>query len=778
MNGTNSTISSPVAGPIPFTARPIPLSDVRLTGGPLKHAQDLVAQYLLELEPDRMMAYYRVRVGLEPKAPGYEGWDGEGRNLTGHIAGHYLSAVSLMFAATGDARFQERADYVVKEMSEVQAANGDGYLGALENGKERFQEVAHGDIRSGGFDLNGLWAPWYVLHKTYAGLRDAYRWTGNKLALELEVRFAEWAETILADLTEEQIQKMLKTEFGGMNEAFVDLYADTKDLRWLALADRFEHHEVTVPFARRKNVLGGLHGNTQIPKLIGTLSRYIQTGRKQDGVAARFFWDSVVKHHTFATGGHGKDEYFGPPDELSERVDGSTDEACNIYNMLKMTRTLFALEPDIRYAEFHERALFNHVLGSIDPEDGRMCYMVPVGRGVEHEYQDKFHDFTCCVGSGMESHALHGDGIYYEAGDRLWVNLYAPSTADWRSAGVRLTMDTSLPEGDDATLTLSLATPSRLTLALRRPSWAGAGFTVSVNGAPVADLAQPGWYVKIDRTWRDGDIVTLSLPKALYTEALPDNSNRVALLWGPLVLAGDLGPEQPIAPISAPIFIAAGVSPTEWLKPVGDLPGHFRSDGVGRDSDNAACKADVDFVPFFRLHRRTYSAYWDLYTPQDWVTKSVEVAAMQEKKRLLEAATVAYAQPGEMQPERDYNLEEDGTTPDRVLGRPGRRGKGWFSFDLPIDPAYPMAVTATYQTLEFQPRTFDILVDGERIGEHAIERSRPGSANGIFHDVEYAIPAELAAGKEKVTVRFEATQGNEIGGVFGVRMVRPIPPPK
>ncbi|MCW3060726.1 MAG: hypothetical protein JWQ02_2547 [Capsulimonas sp.] len=774
MNGTNSTISSPVAGPIPFTARPIPLSAVRLTSGPLKHAQDLVAQYLLELEPDRMIAYYRLRVGLEPKAVGYEGWDGEGRNLTGHIAGHYLSAVSLMYAATGDMRFKQRADYLVQEMSEVQAANGDGYLGALENGKERFQEVARGDIRSGGFDLNGLWAPWYVIHKTYAGLRDAYRWTGNALALELEVRFAEWAETILLDLSEEQVQKMLKTEFGGMNEVFVDLYADTKELRWLALADRFEHHEVIDPFARRKNALGGLHGNTQIPKLIGTLSRYIQTGRARDGVAARFFWDSVVKHHTFATGGHGKDEYFGPPDELSERVDGRTDEACNIYNMLKMTRTLFALEPDIKYAEFHERALFNHVLGSIDPDDGRMCYMVPVGRGVEHEYQDKFHDFTCCVGSGMESHALHGDGIYYEAGDRLWVNLYAPSTAEWRSAGARLTMDTTLPEGENATLTLSLDTPRRLTLALRRPSWAGAGFTVSVNGAPVADLAYPGWYVKIDRTWRDGDIVTLSLPKTLYTEALPDNPSRVALLWGPLVLAGDLGPEQPIAPISAPIFIAADVPPSEWLKPTDGLPGHFRSDGVGRDSDNAAREADVDFVPFFRLHRRTYSAYWDLYTSEDWVIKSAEVAAAQDKKRLLEAATVAYAQPGEMQPERDYNLQESGTTPDRVLGRPGRRGKGWFSFDLPIDPAYPMVVTATYQTLEFQPRTFDILVDGERIGEHAIERSRPGSANGIFHDVEYAIPAELTAGKEKVTVRFEATQGDEIGGVFGVRMVRGV----
>ncbi|BDI32460.1 hypothetical protein CCAX7_45110 [Capsulimonas corticalis] len=773
MNATTAITSSPIIpAPIPLTARPLPLTDVRLTGGPLKHAQDLTAQYLLELEPDRMMAYFRVRAGLAPKALGYEGWDGEGRNLTGHIAGHYLSAVSLMFAATGDARFKERADALVREMSDVQAANGDGYLGALADGKERFQEISRGDIRSGGFDLNGLWAPWYVLHKTYAGLRDAYRWTGNSLALELEVRFAEWAEAILSGLDEAQVQKMLKTEFGGMNEVFVDLYADTGDARWLALADRFEHHDVTDPFARRENALPGLHGNTQIPKLIGTLSRYLQTGREQDGVAARFFWDAVVEHHTFATGGHGKDEYFGPPNELSERVDGRTDESCNVYNMLKMTRTLFALDPDIKYAEFQERALFNHVLGSIDPEDGRMCYMVPVGRGAEREYQDKFHDFTCCVGSGMESHALHGDGIYYTTGDKLWINLYAPSTADWKSAGVRLTMETTLPEGDNATLTLEMDAPRRLKLALRRPSWAGAGFDVSVNSAGVADLPPPGGYVQIEREWTGGDTVTLLLPKTLRAEPLPDNPNRVAFLWGPLVLAGDLGPEQPKTPVSAPVFIAAGVPLMEWLKPVGDHPGHFRSERVGRDSDNAACEVQVDFVPFFRLHRRAYSAYWDLYTPEGWGAQSVEVAAAQEKKRRLEAVTVAYAQLGEMQPERDCNLQEEGTASDRILGRPGRRGKGWFSLDLAVDPASSLSLIATYQTLEFQPRTFEILVDGQRIGEHAIERSRPGSANGAFHDVAYAIPDELAAGKERVTVRFQSAQGNEIGGVFGVRIVR------
>src|SRR5215510_3645798 len=267
-----------ITNAVPYLAHPLPLSAVRLTGGPLKHAQDLDAEYLLRLEPDRMMAYYRKRAGLQPKAEGYAGWDGDGRNLTGHIAGHYLSAVRLMYAATGDQRFKERADYVVREMKEVQDKQGDGYLGALANGKEQFIEVSKGNIRSASFDLNGLWSPWYVLHKTYAGLRDAYRYAGSSAALEVETKFAAWAEGILSKLDDAQLQKMLNTEFGGMNEVTADLYADTGDRRWLDLSHRFDHRAVLDPLARGQDILPGLHGNTQVPKLQGHLARYIYTG--------------------------------------------------------------------------------------------------------------------------------------------------------------------------------------------------------------------------------------------------------------------------------------------------------------------------------------------------------------------------------------------------------------------------------------------------------------------------------------------------------------------
>jgi len=767
---TSISHAQAIRNAIPDVARPLPLASVRVTGGPLKRAQDLNAEYLLKLEPDRMMAYYRKRAGLEPKAPGYPGWDGDGRNLTGHIAGHYLSGVSLMFAATGDPRFKERADYLVKEMKEVQDKNGDGYLGAVDGLREKFGEVAKGNIKSSFFDLNGLWSPWYTLHKTFAGLRDAYRFTGNRTALELEIKFAAWAETILSKLNPEQTQHMLNTEFGGMNEVLADLYADTGDKRWLNLSHRFDHNAFLDPLKRREDKLAGQHGNTQVPKMLGVLMQYIYTGEQSSGTAAEFFWDAVVNDHTYATGGHGKDEYFGPPDQLAERVDGRTDESCNVYNMLKMTRRLFAIHPDIKYADFEERALFNHVLASMDPEDGRTCYMVPIGRGVRHEYQDMSRDFTCCVGTGMESHSLHGDGIYYESADRLWINLYVPSTADWKAAGAKVTMATTFPEGDAASVTFTLQSPRAFTLSLRRPWWAGDGFAVRVNGKSVNNLPGSGSYVQLKRTWKTGDSVSLVLPKKLHVEGLADNERRAALMWGPLVLAADLGPERRGGPTESPGLVTADKPLTEWLQPVRDNLGVFRTVGVGRDTAGQA--SEVEFVPFYRLHRRTYSIYWDLDTNESWTKKIEELKAERARQAKLETATVAFVAPGDPEKEKPFGLKSEASAPDREVGRVGRRSRKWFSYDLPVEPAKPMALVVTLNPQERAKRTFEVLVEGQRVGEGSIERYPPGSPTAQFYDVDYKIPAELVKDKQKVTVRFQSTNGNETATVFGIRIVR------
>ena len=286
--------------------------------------------------------------------------------------------------------------------------------------------------------------------------------------------------------------------------------------------------------AEMKDILPGIHGDTQIPKLYGALKVYLYTGNQTEGAAAKYFWNEVRQHHTFATGGNTRNEYFRQPGQLSDIVDGRTAETCNVYNMIKMARTLFSIQTDIRNADYQERALFNHILASQDPDDGRVCYMVPVGRGVQHEYQGKFQSFTCCVGSAMESHALHADGLYYESGDKLWVNIYAPSKAEWKSAGVKLDVATDLPIGETVTLNLTPQASKKFTLALRRPFWAGNGFSVKLNGSAVKTAAPAGSYVEIARTWKAGDKVELVMPKTLRKEALADNPNRFAVRFNSL----------------------------------------------------------------------------------------------------------------------------------------------------------------------------------------------------------------------------------------------------
>jgi len=425
--------------------------------------------------------------------------------------------------------------------------------------------------------------------------------------------------------------------------------------------------------------------------------------------------------------------------------------------------------------------------------------MVPVGPAVTHEYQDMFRDFTCDVGTGMESHALHGDGIYYEADGRLWVNLYVPSSATWAKAGVQLAMETDFPEGETAKLALRLEAPQQFTLALRRPYWAGQGFRVRLNGQTVVAPGQepapdsfdqsgrsqyrrPPYdassYVKLKRLWRSGDVVEVALPKALHLEPLPDNPHRVSLMWGPLVLAGDLGPEpdghrgegERPAPPKVPVFVTADPVAT-WLQPVAGAPGHFRTDGVGREPDARGQLNDVAFQPFFRLHRRTYSTYWDLFTPTEWDQQKGAYAAEAERLRKLAAATVVYLQPGEVVFERQFNYQAgEGAVPQRMLGRPGRRGRTWFSYDLSVDPAHPMVLIATYFSGDRRgtPADFEIQVDGRSIGNQQLGLTDPHR----FFDLEYRLPEDVVRGKSKVTVRFQAKPGSQIATVFGLRLIR------
>ncbi len=783
------------ADPSRIVAHPVPLDRVRLTGGPLRAAQLADMTYLLSLDPDRMLAFFRIRAGLPQKAEPYGGWDGPGHNLTGHVAGHHLSAVSLMYAATGDARFRARAAALVSGLQEVQNKNGDGYLSALEGGREAFAALSKGDIRAAPFDLNGLWSPWYTLHKTFAGLRDAYRHTGNRTALEVETKFAGWAERTLAPLDDVQIQQMLNTEQGGMNEVLADLSADTGDERWMTLSRVFEHRAVTDPLKRGIDDLAGLHANCNIPKLIGSTARYVYQGRTEDILAAATFWDAVAEHHSFATGGMGDNEYFFAADQGSRHISARSCESCNVYNMSKMSRTMFSLRPDPYYADFLEREVYNHALASFNLEDGRMSYMVPVGRGVQQEYQDMQHDFTCCVGTGMENHALHGDGIYYEDGDQVWVNLYAPSTAQLGN-GAQLEMTTDFPEGEQAKLVVRTPRPHEMALLVRQPWWAGDGFAVSVNGTPVppvpaggrggaqgmgrggrggARTAPESRFVAVRRTWQSGDTVAVTLPKSLALAPTADDPTVSAITWGPLTLSGDLGPRiedgaREPAPPPVPVLVAAGRPVTDWVTP--DGAGNFRAVSVARVPEAPAPPVDVKLVPFYRSYGRRYSIYFDVITPDAFDARAAAIAAERERQRRLEAATVSFVQPGDADQERARHYQSEPATrrPMRIEDRSGRGGTGWFSYDLPVDASTAMALVVTYYNPPNRPPatgTFTIMVDGSPVGDFAANATASG-----FYDTTYDIPAATIGSKSTVTVRFDAGSDGRIAAIFGVRMVR------
>lgn len=748
---------------VTLQAEPFALRNVRLLNGPFKHAQDLQEEWLLALEPDRLLAWFRKEAGLKPKAPVYGGW--EDRGVAGHCLGHYLSGCSLMFQSTGDLRFKERVNYMVQELALCQQANGNGYVAAIPGGKQVFEQVTRGDIRSAGFDLNGSWVPLYTLHKLFAGLVDAYRLCSNTPALEVNRRLADWLEKVLRELDHAQMQQILACEHGGMNEALADLYADTGDERYLALSRRFHHEQVLDPLTRQQDRLNGLHANTQVPKLIGLARRYELTGDLKDRTAATFFWERVVDHHSYVTGGHCINEHFGPADTLNDRLGVNTTETCNVYNMLKLTRHLFQWDAQARVADFYERALYNQILCSHHPVDGRVIYNLTLAMGGHKHYQTQFDSFSCCVGTGMENHAKYGADIYYHQGDRLYVNLFIASQVQWREKDLTLRQDTQFPDEPATAFTVSCTQPVTMALCIRHPYWIEQGLGIRVNGRPISVTSTPSSYAVVERTWQDGDHVQVDLPMHLRLEAMPDNPRRVAVLYGPIVLAGDLGPEEdPRAtqPDYVPVMITEGRSVDEWVTPVPGRPCVFRTQSAGQPRE-------LELKPFFRIHERRYSVYWDLFTGDQWRAKQAEYQAALEQQRQLDAATTDFFQPGEMQPERDHDLQGERTEAGEAMGRKWRHAVdgGWFSFTMKVLPDQPMTLVCTYWGSD-GGRTFDIVVDGQKVATQVLSHQHPNA----FFDERYALPKDATQGKTEVTVTLKAHPGQTAGGLFAARMIK------
>ncbi|MBD3414671.1 MAG: glycosyl hydrolase [Candidatus Aminicenantes bacterium] len=748
---------------IDFRALPFELDEVTLLDGRFKHAEELNKKSLLRYEPDRFLSKFRKQAGLEPKAEHYHGWEDD--TLAGHSLGHYLSACSLMYKSTDDERFLERVNYIVDELHECQKADGDGYIGAFPDGKHIFEEeIAQGDIRAKGFDLNGIWAPFYTQHKVLSGLHDAHHLCGSEKALEIEKMFADWLEGVVMGLSEEQVQEMLKCEHGGMNEALANLYADTQDERHLKMARLFHHKAILDPLAEEKDILPGKHGNTQIPKLIGLARLYELTGNEKDRKTAEFFWDRVVYHHSYVTGGHGNHEYFGEPDQLRDRLSQGTTETCNVYNMLKLSRHLFMWDAEAQVSDFYERAMFNHILSSQQPEDGRVIYNLSLEMGGYKVYQDPFW-FTCCVGTGMENHSKYSRNIYFHNDQELFLFQYIASELDWEEKGLKIRQVTDYPEEPKVTLEFICENPVPLTLQVRYPYWAEKGIQILVNGKNQKVKGEPGAFVGLHRKWKDGDKVEIQIPFTLRLEAMPDDENRVAVMHGPLVLAGDLGPvNDPEAQDSlyVPVFMTQDRNPANWTESVPGEPNTFLTKNVGRPRD-------VKLKPFYKTHERRYSIYWDLMTEQAWKERQEAYQQEQEYQNMLEQMTVDFVRPGERELEREHNFKGEKARPGSFRRRRYREAReGWFSYEMKVFKGQPMALAVDYWGGYPGSKTFDILVDGEVIATEDISNKK----DGHFVNVVYDIPDKLTFGKEKVTVTFKAHPGNAAGPVFGVRIIK------
>lgn len=605
-----ATITTGERDVIDFRVLPFALKEVKLLDGPFKHATDLNVSVLLKYEPDRLLSKFRSEAGLEPKAEPYGGWEEE--TIAGHSLGHYLSAISMMYLTTGNPEFLNRVNYIVSELKACQDADGTGYIGAFPDGKRILEEeVAKGNIRSKGFDLNGIWVPYYTQHKVMAGLRDAYRMCGNKTAPGVSEKFAGWLYTVVDDLSADQIEEMLHCEHGGILETLADLYADTGNEKYLDMTHSFQDKFILEPLSRGEDILPGKHGNTNIPKLIGLARRYELTGDTLDRKTAEFFWQTVVKHHSYVTGGHGNKEYFGEADKLRNRLGDETTETCNVYNMLKLTDHLFEWSASAEAADFYERALFNHILASQNPEDGRVTYNLSLEMGGLKSFQDP-EWFTCCIGTGMENHSKYGGSIYFHNDRELFVSQFIASELTWNEKGLKVTQTTRYPEEQGTALEISVDKPVKLTVNIRYPSWATHGIVIAVNGHKKHIDNQPGSFVPLTRKWKNGDRIEVSIPFELRLESMPDDLLRVAVFYGPLVLAGELGPVgDPDAADSlfVPVLMTTDRDPANWMKPVDNSINTFVTDSTGRPRD-------VQMKPFYRTYNERYSIFWDMISEE------------------------------------------------------------------------------------------------------------------------------------------------------------------
>ena len=761
-----------------------PLGDVTLLEGPLKHAQDLNVETLLQYDCDRLLAPYRKEAGLEPKAKPYPNWDG----LDGHVGGHYLSAMA-MNAARGNEECRRRMEYMIAELKECADANaknhpewGKGYVGGMPDSDRIWSNFKKGNFGP----YFAAWAPFYNIHKMFAGLRDAWVYGGNADAMILYLGFCNWAVNLTSDLTDEQMERMLGNEHGGMNEVLLDAFAMTGYERYLETARRFSHRQLLTPMSQHVDRLDNMHANTQVPKVIG-FARIAELGGDENyQEAAEFFWDIVTGERSLAFGGNSRREHFPSREACTDFInDIDGPESCNTYNMLKLTEALHRRNPDARYADYYELATFNHILSTQHPEHGGYVYFTPARPRHYRNYSAPNEAMWCCVGTGMENHGKYGEFIYTHHGNALYVNLFVASELNWREKGVTLRQETAFPYGETSRITVT-GGKGAFPLLVRYPGWVKPGeFSVTVNGKPVEVYSGPGSYVAIDRKWKKGDVVRVSFPMHNSVKYLPNVSQYIAFMHGPILLGMKTGTEDLAHLIAddsrfgqyasgeklpldgAPILIDNHIEELPYkLQPVAGKPLHFTLD-VRMEN-----LVQGELQPFFEIHDARYMMYWLALSEQGYKEYLDGLARAEQERRELEARTIDKVQPGEQQPETDHRMETDGSytgNSNDVFFRDARDGH-FFSYLMQTGGRTDLSLRLKFWGVgEWKTHEFDIFVDDvlltsiNNTGKYRISE---------FKYETFPIPASMLEGKEQFRVKFVAKPGRQVGEIYGVRLIK------
>lgn len=638
--------------------QPFKLQEVRLTDGVFKKAQDVDLKYILDLNPDKLLAPYLIDAGLPLKANRYGNWESTG--LDGHIGGHYLSALAMMYASTGNKELKTRLDYMINQLALCQAKNGNGYVGGIPNGKVFWERIHKGDIDGSTFGLNNTWVPIYNIHKLFAGLRDAYEIGGNDQAKQVLIGLGDWFIELIQPLSTEQIQQVLNTEHGGINETFADLYIITKDKKYIDAAKRLSHLKILNPLLEKQDKLTGLHANTQIPKVIGFEKIGTLTNNAEWEHAAEYFWHNITENRSVAFGGNSVREHFNPINDFKSMLESNQGpETCNSYNMLRLSMALFLDNNDVSYLDYYERTLYNHILSTQHPEKGGFVYFTPIRPNHYRVYSQPETSMWCCVGSGIENHTKYGELIYSHSDKDVFVNLFIPSELNWKEKGIQLIQKNNFPNENATELVLKLNKKQTFSLNIRYPKWAE-NIKILVNGKAEVVKANPSEYINLNRNWKNGDKIVVQFTMNTKLEYLPDGSNWAAFVRGPIVLAAKTSTDDlkglfaddsrmghetrgKLYPINeAYALVDDSKNYVSKLQPIDNM--NFKMDSL-------------TLQPFYQIHDARYQMYFQTFTQKDY-EKQKEAQKQKEMELLaIEAKTVDKINCGEQQPEVDHQYK-------------------------------------------------------------------------------------------------------------------------